>query len=1021
LERLSKKWAADDISRWKRIVNEGHTLSEIFLDDGRASVAVYLTGGDENAAELLVGDLTENGVEIACFVTSARDETPYRKSNIEYTDETRLIDKTVDFIVVVPNDDFFETKMRLRSFTDAEILSLRGAVNLVFAKYVQYVRYRDFCRESGVRLCVLEWPYVTDFDDPVLYERVRRVEFSSEEYRKNPERFAELYSDIVEYSDEYIREIFADPPVIMRDGQLIHADYSSGYLNVVNGQRMTYGQPESASAGVYVIGGCMPMGLGADDRYTLPSFLQYLINDRYGSSKFSDYIVYNLGVCGADDAYHFDFVKSDMKSPKAAIAIFRADLGYPKGKEGRVSRYIKKFTAGYGLDYIDLTAALMEAEKKERTFIDISHTNHRGYRVAARKVFEGFLESWMDSRDKIAPGDGESGRVLSIRSKWNCLRHNGHSLSEFFLNINSRSVGIYRPDENSGDDAHDLARELAEAGIEVKYSEADGTYAASKLNARGEKKSGVAVDMSSREMMSLDDLVGMVWDRHFFYPEITRLFNRSGVHLCFVWWPEIEDLGLPLSLKPYENVEYPGDEIIRKNYVDYGAYLYNDIPAFSHDYLKEIFSPPRAGFAGKFVYVENGLRKTKGCPDKCEHTVYLFGGGTAFGVGAEDKFTVASLLQEHINNHAKQFGTGQLEVKNHGVRQPGIGEREIFTEKITPLFDKGIIRGGDVVLWIIDKRYSITERDRAFSYLSGFLDDYGIHIVDLTLALRLAQKNKLAYVDRRHVNHRGNKAAASKIYFDYLKDVMDGKIALPERGRHEKLSFVNDPALDDGQNEEFKEYLSYLERERVRVNGISGAIVMNCNPFTLGHRHLAERAASLTDILYVFVVEEDRSFFSFDDRYRLVSEGLKDLENVKILRSGKFIISTITFPGYFSKDSASEVAVDPSLDISLFARYIAPALGVDVRFAGSEPFDPVTRRYNGAMKETFPRHGMRFVEFERIKRGGEPISASRVRELIEKGDFEGIAALVPETTYRYICERFKSYIVLPSSEKPVSL
>ncbi|AUO53541.1 [Citrate (pro-3S)-lyase] ligase [Salmonella enterica] len=40
-----------------------------------------------------------------------------------------------------------------------------------------------------------------------------------------------------------------------------------------------------------------------------------------------------------------------------------------------------------------------------------------------------------------------------------------------------------------------------------------------------------------------------------------------------------------------------------------------------------------------------------------------------------------------------------------------------------------------------------------------------------------------------------------------------------------------------------------------------GAIVMNANPFTLGHRYLVEQAAAACDWLHLFVVKEDASFF----------------------------------------------------------------------------------------------------------------------------------------------------------------
>ena len=78
--------------------------------------------------------------------------------------------------------------------------------------------------------------------------------------------------------------------------------------------------------------------------------------------------------------------------------------------------------------------------------------------------------------------------------------------------------------------------------------------------------------------------------------------------------------------------------------------------------------------------------------------------------------------------------------------------------------------------------------------------------------------------------------------------------------------------------------------------GKVGAAVMNCNPFTLGHRYLIETAARECDRLYVFVLSEDKSRFSAADRLTLVKEGTKDLKNVTVLPTGPYLISSATFP-----------------------------------------------------------------------------------------------------------------------------
>lgn len=177
---------------------------------------------------------------------------------------------------------------------------------------------------------------------------------------------------------------------------------------------------------------------------------------------------------------------------------------------------------------------------------------------------------------------------------------------------------------------------------------------------------------------------------------------------------------------------------------------------------------------------------------------------------------------------------------------------------------------------------------------------------------------------------------------------------------------------------------------------------MNCNPFTLGHRYLVETCAKKCDMLIVFVVQEDKSFFPFADRIRLVKEGCRDLENVCVVESGKFILSSLTFSEYFNKAQLQDRIVDSSEDVTLFVNEIVPAANIKVRFAGTEPLDMVTNQYNRTMELMLSRQGVRFEEIPRIEKDGNVISASRVRKLLENKDWEQIQQLVPDTTLSYL-------------------
>ena len=194
----------------------------------------------------------------------------------------------------------------------------------------------------------------------------------------------------------------------------------------------------------------------------------------------------------------------------------------------------------------------------------------------------------------------------------------------------------------------------------------------------------------------------------------------------------------------------------------------------------------------------------------------------------------------------------------------------------------------------------------------------------------------------------------------------------------------------------------------VSASGKIGAVVMNCNPFTLGHQYLVELAAKQCDHLYVFVLSEDKSEFSAADRIEMVKLGTSHLKNVTVLPTGPYLISSATFPTYFLKDRDNATDAQCLLDIEIFTEYYAPKLGITRRYIGSEPISPLTRAYNDALKVHLPQRGVEIVEVERKAHLDEPISASRVRKLISENKCDELTALLPKSTLDFI--RQKGYI-----------
>ena len=196
----------------------------------------------------------------------------------------------------------------------------------------------------------------------------------------------------------------------------------------------------------------------------------------------------------------------------------------------------------------------------------------------------------------------------------------------------------------------------------------------------------------------------------------------------------------------------------------------------------------------------------------------------------------------------------------------------------------------------------------------------------------------------------------------------------------------------------FSDYCAALER--TRREGTSAAIVMNANPFTLGHLHLVERAAAENNAVHLFVLSEEAGPIPFAVRRRLVREGTAHLSNVICHDSGPYIISGATFPSYFLKDGDTVIRAHAALDLAVFGR-IAPCLNLTRRYVGEERTSHVTALYNEEMIRRLPELGIECRVVPRLERDGQPVSASTVRQAIHDGRLEDIRPLIPGAAWDY--------------------
>ena len=461
---------------------------------------------------------------------------------------------------------------------------------------------------------------------------------------------------------------------------------------------------------------------------------------------------------------------------------------------------------------------------------------------------------------------------------------------------------------------------------------------------------------------------------------------------------------------------------------------------------------------GLNYYVSNGERRTTDQPAIYDNHVYILGNSVGFSYGAGDSDTVASCLQRILNandfkakvvNYCAPAITPydvllQLRALNLAagdkvvmfIYVPFQDRDEVYDSlsycrfviaarsyceslgaKSVVVFTAGLVeldfhteREKHLIAWRAQKYQDLPEREMALEFRSSCLRRLAAHgcpVFDFKEYFNSSPEDEEIFLDYNHLFPKTNARLAAYLYRDFFEPLLKHKDVIPAVVIPEAMRKLGELLRKQNVNNlDFKKWLSEVPRPTDPANMKIGAAVVNCNPFTNGHLYLLENASSQVDLLYVFVVEEDKSVFPFKDRFQLVREGTAHLEDkIIVCPSGQFIISSFSFKDYFVKDSIS-TTIDPSMDVLFFGAVIAPKLGITRRFVGEEPLCNVTRQYNETMLKLLPDLGVEVSVIPRKENNtGTPISASFIRNCLNQGDMESIKRCVPPTTYKYLKER----------------
>lgn len=230
-----------------------------------------------------------------------------------------------------------------------------------------------------------------------------------------------------------------------------------------------------------------------------------------------------------------------------------------------------------------------------------------------------------------------------------------------------------------------------------------------------------------------------------------------------------------------------------------------------------------------------------------------------------------------------------------------------------------------------------------------------------------------------------------------------------------------------------EQYCQYLQG--FRRSGRSGVIVMNANPFTLGHLYLIQQASKQVDTLYVIPVKEDVSEFPYAERKAMILAANAIAtppheDAVVVLEGSDYVISAATFPTYFLKDLSTVSETQMQLDLDLYQRWIAPALGASVRFVGSEPFDVLTNQYNQLIPHAVVIPRLKLASLGQAAEEnyfspaiatpphGDAISASAVRKELAVGHFKEAASMCPVTTWPYLLAALAERALMQELDTP---
>lgn len=465
-------------------------------------------------------------------------------------------------------------------------------------------------------------------------------------------------------------------------------------------------------------------------------------------------------------------------------------------------------------------------------------------------------------------------------------------------------------------------------------------------------------------------------------------FEKKNIIPIFIEGPNKKKINVTEKEEPYLFKKITLENVLKD--VEYVKRFYHDdksLFAYAYDNNTGILKGNRvstnginlisAYFKSPRLNVNNiGERLTlSSTKEGCNRDLYVYGSCLSFGLFADDLNTFPSYLQALINSNSSI----QINVHNLGVKGRNCLLNDLLFALNTPLHK------GDVVVFVnlypapcrqIIENTKVNSHKLTIYNFSSYLNDTSTPkncFLNSTFHCNQIIYKKLAdftFQILQSVNPTFPKTKGEET-FSYLLD-------------SKKLHLIDTDRL---LNDLFVGELLQRSREMAfphSEGNIIGSLVMAANPFTNGHAQLVDFVANECDFFYVFIIEDPHFEFSFAQRLEMTEKYVKKYPHGKVIPTGNYFGADFLFPEYHDRSlyNSSKIS-NPQIDTIIFARHLAPLLGINRRYLGSEEFDPVTQQFNDYLKAVLPEYGINVYVIPRFNTAkNKTITGTHVRELL---------------------------------------